>query len=327
MLTSRSTSPEADSLLDQCSDLQLNVSLCSAHEDGLILRGPVGEKISVKLADGRYSMLEQVLRGIDFSFDRLPVLALGDSKDIRFLTPKIAIARLLPTVYSFTENRYGTALGTEDVRARFSAEIFRLLERSPGANHVATAFLGEVESSSGRFLIERVVESANIEVRVKRYHIGSPVHRYRYTERYSTAHRGSPLHRWSRFASPVVCFDWRHPMHDDNGNRLSDEPISDDYAGVWLDDAHKAKQLARDAFLWIEDLFYQRGLLLIDICFFVDKTGTTVYGEISPDCMRVRERASDAAEALDKDKWRSGGTETEVLARYKQLYEQIFSVR
>ena len=215
-------------------------------------------------------------------------------------------------------------LGTEEVRARFSAKVFRRMAAYPGATHLATAFLGLVESPLGPLLAEEVVESCNIEVRVKRFHIGSPLHRYRYCERHFTAHGGKPLQRWSRFEDPVVCFDWRHPLRDDDGNRLADEPLPDDYAAIWIDDIVRAKQVARRAFIWIEQLFAQVNLQLIDICFFIDRTGNVIYGEISPDCMRVRSSASTEAEALDKDVWRSGGKPEEVLDRYRRLLFSVF---
>lgn len=311
-------------LLDQCADLELAITVECVNDQQIVVRGPAGERIAVDLSSGKLSMIEQVLRGIDIDFDALPVLVQGDSKDIRLLTPAISLARLIPSVYSFTENRYGQVPGTELIRARFSADLFRTLDCMPGACHVATAFLGLIESAAGPLLAERVVEPSNIEIRVKRYHIGSPLHRYRYTERYPTARGGQPLQRWSRFETPVVCFDWRHPMTDEDGNRLADEPISDDYAGVWLDNPVRAKQLASDTFRWIEDLFARSGLLLIDICFFIDQTGSVIFGEISPDCMRVRSQAADESEALDKDKWRSGGEPQEVLARYGSLYNLVF---
>jgi phosphoribosylaminoimidazole-succinocarboxamide synthase len=82
--------------------------------------------------------------------------------------------------------------------------------------------------------------------------------------------------------------------------------------------------LARSAFEWIEKRFLQVNLQLIDICFFIDRTGKVLYGEISPDCMRVRSQASIEAEAFDKDIWRSGGTPEEVVERYLRLYNIVF---
>ena len=63
------------------------------------------------------------------------------------------------------------------------------------------------------------------------------------------------------------------------------------------------------------------GAAFLDI---VDRSGTTLYGEISPDCMRVRSAASDDSRSLDKDQWRSGGRPEELLARYRELYLRVF---
>ncbi|MFL6164074.1 MAG: phosphoribosylaminoimidazolesuccinocarboxamide synthase [Jatrophihabitantaceae bacterium] len=315
--------PEADLLLDECADLEIDLQVEQVIARQLEVTGPAGERFVVDIAPGHAAMLEQVLQGMRFDFDALPSLVLGDSKDVRLLTPKVTLARLRPTVYSFTNNRYGTVPGTDEVRARFSAAVFRSMAESPGNRHLASAFLGLVETPVGPLLAERRVSPCNLEVRVKRFHIGSPLHRYRYTEDHSTV-SGPPLRRWSRFPDPVVCFDWRNPLHGDDGERLADEPISDDYAAVWMVDPQNAKRLARDSFEWLEERFRLAGLQLIDICFFIDRGGRVVYGEISPDCMRVRSGASDDAEALDKDQWRSGAPASELLLRYRRLHELVF---
>ena len=325
-MTTRSAVRDAvELLLDECADLEIDVRLARTTPDRIELAGPRGEALSVTTDGSPLPMLEQVLQGLRIDFESLPLLTVGESKEIRLLTPKITLAKLLPTVYSFTNNRYGTAAGTERVRAHFSAELFRTMARHPGPRHLAHAFLGLVDSPQhGPLLAEHVVRPGNLEVRVKRYHIGSPLHRYLYTEHHPTAHNGPPLARWSRFEQPVVCFDWRHPLHDNQGRRLADEPLPDDYASQWLDQPQRAKELARDTFEWMETLFAAKGLKLIDICYFIDSSGTVIFGEISPDCMRVRSRAADDSDALDKDEWRSGGDANAVLERYQRLYEAVF---
>lgn len=316
--------PAAEAVLDQCMALKLEVALIRASPRRIDLSGPSGEPIGICLAGDALPLIEQVLSQVRFDFAALPLLTKGESKEIRLLTPQIALAKLLPTVYSFTHRRYGLAQGTDALRARFSAALFRAMRANPGARHMASAFLGLIESADGPLLAEHVVEPGNIEVRVKRYHIGSPVHRYRFIEAHGTACGGPPLARWQRFEKPVVCFDWRHPLYDEAGTALADEPLPDDYAALWLDDLPAAKRLARDTFEWIEDLFAAKGLRLIDICFFIDATGRVLFGEISPDCMRVRSAASDEGEALDKDEWRSGGDGARVLERYQRLFEIVF---
>jgi phosphoribosylaminoimidazole-succinocarboxamide synthase len=315
--------PVAATIADQCAALELDVRVIGSGRTHVDLTGPSGEAIRVTPLS-ELSIIDQVLQQVRFDFASLPLLTRGESKEIRLLTPRIALARLLPTVYSFTHKRYGIAPGTDEVRARFSADLFRMMARDPGDRHLATAFLGLVETPDGPLLAEHVVEPGNVEVRVKRYHIGSPIHRYRFVDEHPTAGGGEPLRKWQRFERPIVCFDWRHPLEDGEGNALADEPLPDDYAAVWLDDVPGAKRLARDAFEWIEQLFASRGLRLIDICFFVDRAGQVIFGEISPDCMRVRSGASDQAEALDKDEWRSGGEASDVLERYVRLRSIVF---
>jgi phosphoribosylaminoimidazole-succinocarboxamide synthase len=182
-----------------------------------------------------------------------------------------------------------------------------------------------VETPVGPLLAERRVEPGNLEIRIKRYHIGSPVHRYRFTEQHAPVH-GAPVVRWSRFDQPVVCFDWRHPLRDDTGTRLADEPLSDDYARVWMAEVDHAKTMAREVFLWMERWFAAAGVRLVDLCLFVDRTGRTIFGEISPDCMRSQLTLDDPAiaESADKDLWRSGKTPELLLARYQTLYRRIF---
>jgi phosphoribosylaminoimidazole-succinocarboxamide synthase len=189
-----------------------------------------------------------------------------------------------------------------------------------------SAFLAEITTREGPLLVERRVVPCNLEVRIKRYHIGSPLHRYRYTERYPSTQSCGPVGRWSRFDTPVVCFDWRHPLYDDQGQRLADEPISDDYAQIWMEDVGYAKAAARQTFIWLERLFERAELRLVDMCLIIDRSGRTIYGEISPDCMRVRLDLSDPAlsPAGAKDVWRAGGSAEALLHNYQECYRRLF---
>jgi phosphoribosylaminoimidazole-succinocarboxamide synthase len=212
----------------------------------------------------------------------------------------------------------------------FSSELFRSMNRynHEQIKHLKNAFLAVVYTADGPLMVQEKVETCNLEVRVKRYHIGSPVHRYKYTEKYNTVQLNeAPLKKWTRFDVPLVCFDWRLPLTDELGNRLADEPISDDYAGIWMNDIVEAKNLARETFSWMERVFRDSGLLLVDICFFIDKTGRVLYGEISPDCMRVRDGLDDPDESgsFDKDLWRQGEKEQLLAKRYHKLFHILFS--
>ncbi|MDN3637528.1 phosphoribosylaminoimidazolesuccinocarboxamide synthase [Simiduia curdlanivorans] len=283
-------------------------------------------KYTVYLLDTSMSAVEQVIRLLHFNFDALPLVAEGESKIIRKLTGNLVIEKFKPSVYSFSKNRYGDVAGTDILRARFSAEVFRRMQLSDNSALRRNAFVALIERGDEVYTAQRLVENSNIEVRVKRYHIGSPLHRYLYTENYGSTQACGSITRWSRFDQPLVCFDWRHPLTDDQGKRLADEPISDDYASVWLHDMPSAKALARSSFLFLEDLFHDAGLQLIDICYFVDKSGHILYGEISPDCMRVREinQDFDRVDAYDKDLWREGKSALTLKQRYEALYYRAF---
>lgn len=282
-------------------------------------------KSSVLLSE----LVEHVIQQLPFQLEQLPLLIEGESKIIRLLNSKMVVEQFKPTVYSFTHNRYGEVEGTAELRVQFSAELFRSMNRynHEQGKHLRNAFLAVVYTADGPLMVQEKVDTCNLEVRVKRYHIGSPVHRYKYTEKYNTVQLNeAPLTKWTRFDVPLVCFDWRLPLTDELGNRLADEPVSDDYAGIWMNDVVEAKNLARETFSWMERVFRDAGLLLVDICFFIDKTGRTLYGEISPDCMRVREGLGEPQESssFDKDLWRQGEKEQLLAKRYHKLFHILF---
>jgi phosphoribosylaminoimidazole-succinocarboxamide synthase len=274
------------------------------------------------------TLLERVLRAVPLEFDSLPIVVEGESKQVRRWTAHTVITRFKPTVYSYTANRYGWAPGTEKVRVQFTAAVFRRLRIADFGNQTPprSAFMAEVPWHGESLLVERLMETCNLEVRVKRYHIGSPLHRYRYTELHRSTLPTGPVTRWTRFLEPVVCFDWRHPLTDEHGTRLADEPLPDDYARLWMVDVDRAKTVARQTFLWLERFFGDRGVVLIDICLLLDRSGTTLYGEVSPDCMRVSLQPADptAAARSAKDIWRTGGSPDELLRSYTAIYERIF---
>ncbi len=271
-------------------------------------------------------LIEAFFQSYEFNFQDLPLYTEGESKIIRALNDKIVVELFKPTVYSYTSNRYGIAEGTDNIRAKFTSAVFRKMQQEKykaGGRVLGNAFLAMKETKDGIFIIQRKIQCSNLEVRIKRYHVGSPVHRYKYTEQKATVRRGNkPLVKWDRFENPLVCFDWRNPLTDDEGKRLADEPISDDYAGVWIANVSRAKELCRDTFIWLENKFKKKGLTLIDICFFVDQSGEYIYGEISPDCMRVRtsDIAAKDGQSFDKDLWRNGKTEAVLLDKYSKLY-------
>jgi phosphoribosylaminoimidazole-succinocarboxamide synthase len=319
-----------DPLCKRLKELDIQASICwdKATRDDSI---PVLFKEFIGKSDVLlFDLVEHVIQQLPFQLDQLPLLIEGESKVIKLLNSKMVVEQFKPTVYSVTQNRYGEVEGTAELRVLFSSEVFKSMNRynQEQGKHLNNAFLAVVYTADGPLMVQEKVETCNLQVRVKRYHIGSPVYRYRYTEKYATVQLNeTPLKKWTRFDVPIVCFDWRLPLTDEIGNRLTDEPISDDYAGIWMNDVVEAKNLARETFSWMERVFRDSGLLLVDICFFIDKTGRTLYGEISPDCMRVRHglEEPDTSDGFDKDQRKQTEKGQLLMKRYHHLFHILFS--
>lgn len=318
-----------DPLVKDLKSLDINVALLKSAEANSLKHIDL-KKLIQNGSNTLSLLLEDVISTLDFDFNELAFLTEGESKIVRLLNEKIVVMLFKPTVYSYTKNRYGTVEGTDVLRAKFTAELYRQMNIEQSANPdkcLGNAFLALIDSEYGPLLLQRRVEPGNLEVRVKRYHVGSPVHRYRYTDRYPTVvGNRNPLKKWDRLEKLIVCFDWRNPLTDDEGTRLADEPISDDYASLWIEDIPSAKKLAADTFLWLEKLFSDAGLTLIDICYFIDASGKLIFGEVSPDCMRVREGLENPKDmaSFDKDIWRNDGKEMFLATQYNRLYQLIF---
>jgi len=326
-----SDAERASVVVNELSSLEMDISArCTKSASPGIFRIQTGSHraVEIDLDASSLGALETVLQSIVVDPLELPILLEGESKILRSWTDKIVVEELKPTVYSYTMNRYGTAVGTDAVRVAFSAALFREMANLPGAMpfRPQSAFLAKIQHQGISYLVQRRVEASNLEIRVKRYHIGSPLHRYKYTDKHSTTQTCGPLTQWSRFDKPVVCFDWRNPLQDDSGQKLADEPISEDYAAVWMDAPEYAREMSRQTFCWLESRFARAGVLLVDMCMFVDFSGKTIYGELSPDCMRIRfglEHPSQAR-AGDKDLWRQGAKGEELLERYAEAYTRIY---
>ncbi|MGO4291703.1 phosphoribosylaminoimidazolesuccinocarboxamide synthase [Chitinophaga sp. RAB17] len=314
----------------------IDPSLSEKYDICLLLKdtpeqAPDPHTITINTAVQTESIIERILQKLPFDFEQLSLLVEGESKIIKYWTPKVVIEKFKPTVYSYTHNRYGLVDGTDAIRIKFTTAIYRKMTAyGKGRPYApASAFLAEIENEQGLFIVQHLVDTCNIETRIKRYHIGSPVHRYLYTAKYpSTRKDQAPITTWTRFDTPVVCFDWRHPLTDEKNNRLADEPISDDYAALWILDLPFAKKMALETFLWLEKMFFQSGITLIDMCIFIDRTGKLIYGEISPDCMRIRWNSlhPEQAESMDKDLWRKGAAPEKLYENYEKAYSSMFNI-
>ncbi|GAB4193339.1 MAG: hypothetical protein OHK0022_08070 [Roseiflexaceae bacterium] len=265
-------------------------------------------------------------------FDALPLVAAGESKEVRYQGGGRVAIRLRPSVYSYTYNRYGLVPGSDRLRLEATALLARVLDRAgvahafehfdPDAGLITAQLLLEPTPEGWRFHPDDLGNStppqiAPIEVVVKAAHVGTPRHRYYQTEHYPTR-SGALIAAGDPYPAPIVRFDWRNPLHDAQGNRLADEPLASDMAELWINTA-RAADLARRAFAALSAFLGGRGLRLLDICFFIDRDGGLIFSELSPDCMRV----TAADDSLDKDIWRAGGSSELLLAKWTRFVELI----
>lgn len=268
-------------------------------------------------------------------FRALPIVVEGESKEVRYAGKGNVVIRLKPTVYSYTYNRTGIVGGSDVARLRAVKKFLEVL-RSSGVAHtyrqvndrwiLSQLVLQPVREGEPQPFrpIDLTAEQmaklpiANpIEVIVKRYHGGTPKHRYDSFTSYLTR-TGEYVVDEGEYPDLVVRFDWRNPMHNAQGERLADEVLPDDMA-EWFIDTAAARQTVLGAFEALSQFLTAKGLELRDICFFVSTDGHTLFGEVSPDGMRVR----DATGNLDKDIWRAGGSSKLLLEKWQQLADIV----
>ncbi len=269
-------------------------------------------------------------------FKAMPLVVEGESKEVRYCGNGEVIIRLKPTVYSYTHNRAGVIAGTDTLRLRAIAALLPVLQ-SAGVRHTyieandywirsqlvlqpVTTMCPHPFRPSDLSLSElaKLSYAPPVEVVVKKVHGGTPKHRYYQFSEYPTR-TGQHIQPDGRYPQPFVRFDWRNPMHDYDGNRLADETLPEPMA-EWFINVEAAKQTALVAFAALDEHLASKGLDLWDICFFVTADGQALFGEVSPDGLRVR--AADGT-SLDKDVWRSGGSSSTVKDKWQAFASAV----
>jgi phosphoribosylaminoimidazole-succinocarboxamide synthase len=239
---------------------------------------------------------------IDAKFDTLPFVEEGHSKIVRLVDKSTLAVRLKPTLHTYSFQRTGEIPGIERLRLKASIILWQLL-----LDHGLPV---AVTAASDRCYICRRVDAPPIEVIVKAYHVGTPSRLYRGMSERPT--RTGEVIRSDCVHAPYVRFDWRNPFPE------RDECLPLALADRFIDTA-KAERLALDAFAVLNGFLAEREMILQDICLFIDSGGDWLFGEISPDCMRVKYRGCD----VDKDLWRSGKSDAEVLQGWASFLELI----
>ncbi len=269
-------------------------------------------------------------------FEQLPLVVEGESKEVRYAGNGNVVIRLKPTIYSYTHNRTGTIAGSDTLRLKAIQQLLPCIE-ALGLKHsyidvtnkwILSKLVLQPPTEQGyQFLppdltreqINALPKAPPIEVIAKARHTGTSKHRYYNFGAYPTRH-GQSIAAEEAYPQTVIRFDWRNPMnHPQTGERLADEILPETIAN-WFIDTGRAKHTATIAFEGLRSFLETKQLELVDMCFFISEDGELLFGEISPDCMRVR--AHDGS-SLDKDVWRQGGSSDRVLQKWQEFVQIV----
>ena len=178
-------------------------------------------------------------------FRQLPLVAEGESKEVRYCGNGRVVIRLKPTIYSYTHNRAGIIPGSDILRLRSIRVLLPVLQAA-GVSHsylkvndrwilsdlVLQPITGKEippfrPSDLSAARIATLAVAPPVEVVVKRIHSGTPKHRYYQLDRYKvrTSHPlfpKAPLVVDKPYPETVFRFDWRKPLADDAGRHLAD---------------------------------------------------------------------------------------------------------
>jgi phosphoribosylaminoimidazole-succinocarboxamide synthase len=254
----------------------------------------------------RQALQKDDFRRLRERFDSLPLIVEGESKIIRRIAAGLAMVQLKPTLFSHSANRAAIVEGTERLRLRISAVLWKHL--SDHGIPVSVLDVGE------DYYVTEEVDAPPIEIIVKAAHVGTPKHLYKGMENFPTRDGGF-IAADVRHA-PYVRFDWRNAL-----------PHKDECMPLWLADqfidTRSAEKTALAAFGLLRTFLGDRDIELLDICFFITRDGKTLFGEVSPDCMRAKYRADD----LDKDLWRRGKDAPTVIGQWSAFLRLIGDAR
>jgi phosphoribosylaminoimidazole-succinocarboxamide synthase len=258
--------------------------------------------------------------GLRLRWQDLPLLKRGESKEIRVVNDDLVMVCLIPSLYSFTQNRSATIAGTDSARLR-SFEILTKVLRAAGLQVAVVAF-GDDYYITRRLRMHGQDHVPPIEVIVKARHVGTPKHAlYRISDHLT---RDGDRILPGQPHLPYVRFDYTNPLTDDAGQRLRDECLPTGLADRFIDTT-RAEQTAIAAFCSLYGHLSQCGIRLDDICFKIDHTGQVIFGEVSPDCMRAvwlgnaPDFFANPGEDRSKDTFRAGSQPQEVRDSYDRF--------
>jgi len=222
-----------------------------------------------------------------FNFDKYELIAEGCSKIIRNLGDGFHVIKYKPTIHSHKSGKAEIVNGSEYARMVASRAFLEILKRN-GVNHSAIYY-----NPKKNILVSKAIDNSQIpqiEVIVKACWNGSDKHKYPNLLKSESVHKllcvNEDLTKYLWYKTPQVRFDFRAPNFDNDGNRLGDSIIYGDILNEMIN-VEKTKELVLKAFNVISEFLRNLGLILVDICFMVTKSGDMLFYEISPDCFRV----------------------------------------
>lgn len=267
------------------------------------------------------------------------------------LDTQVAII-LKSTIYSHSKQATGEIENLGSIRA-YGTRFFQEMMARNGLRHTYRSI-----NEHGIIISDRLDNIPFTEIVIKKYCEGTDKHSY-YQVR---DNRDVVLETGEYVSGPYVRFDFRNPNHlcnrtgkcvnenlyyylveemfgkerffqvylsfeatGPNGPKakpFGDKTVPQDLLPKVIN-VEQTKKSVLKMFFTIQSYFRQVGLEIQDVCFMLDKSGTTFWSEINQDCMRIK--ALDGSEQYDKDIWRAGGSATkELLVQKWNIFNEMF---
>lgn len=218
----------------------------------------------------------------------------GRSKKLYKIDETHCLVTLIPTLSSFTYQRHSVVPGTAELRLGF----YEMAAKQLHANGISTAFIERVDEVS---YVAQLCSNPPFETIVKNFAVGSTIRKY-----------PGLFPEMFPFAPPVVKFDYRTDPED--------QPIAADYLRAKGCNPDEFRRQALEINGVLQDWLFP--LVLVDFCLIFGKTydGQVVAtSEISPDGMRLKGKASGELCSYDKDLFRQGKSDKEIVRAWEEL--------
>lgn len=219
----------------------------------------------------------------------------GKSKALYTYDEQHYVAQLIPSLSSFTFERYELVNGTAELRLDF----YEMAVKKLNAAGIKTAFVKRLGPIT---YLTKKCTNPPFEVIVKNYAVGSTLRKY-----------PGLFKEGQKFSRPIVKFDYRIDPED--------LPIAADYLREYGENPDELKRIALETNRILCQWLNPR--VLIDFCliFGTDNDGNLcISSEISPDCMRLK---SEKGEPLDKDLFRQGKSHSEIIEIWTSLIDSL----